>query len=378
MALAARAPGQQRRPHALPQRIVQRVLVERDAAGQGVLDRLGHLGERLRRRDAGLLEQPRHRAPDLRRELAVVVGDQRRARRARGRPGRRRGSRSGSCGRGPAGRRRPPRRTRRASRPRPGRRARAAPRRGRSRTPGSAPRRRDPAPRARRARSARGGRRGSARRARADARIRAPRSGATASFPPVRPMLAQVRGDRRGTPDVRGPPQSDTVPMASFSFLTTLLGPTKRIDPGAHELTLRYTTSADAEALREARPARLRPRPRGHGPRGRRRRRPVGGGVRRPRRRGRGPVPADGRARLASCRSARGSCAGSTPAPCPTSRPSGGPTTCRRGPSGRRPTSDRPLTAGSVACRSEWFPAVLQREVPGIIRREAPCSEGQS
>jgi hypothetical protein len=39
--------------------------------------------------------------------------------------------------------------------------------------------------------------------------------------------------------------------MASISFLTTLLGPTKRIDPGAHELTLRYTTAADAEALRE-------------------------------------------------------------------------------------------------------------------------------
>jgi len=39
------------------------------------------------------------------------------------------------------------------------------------------------------------------------------------------------------------------VPMASFSFLTTLLGPTKRIDPGAHDLTLRYATAADAEAL---------------------------------------------------------------------------------------------------------------------------------
>ena len=39
------------------------------------------------------------------------------------------------------------------------------------------------------------------------------------------------------------------VPMASTSFLTTLLGPTKRIDPGAHDLTLRYATAADAEAL---------------------------------------------------------------------------------------------------------------------------------
>ena len=37
--------------------------------------------------------------------------------------------------------------------------------------------------------------------------------------------------------------------MASLSFLTTLLGPAKRIDPGDHELTLRYATPADAEAL---------------------------------------------------------------------------------------------------------------------------------
>jgi hypothetical protein len=37
--------------------------------------------------------------------------------------------------------------------------------------------------------------------------------------------------------------------MASTSFLTTLLGPSKRIDPGQHELTLRYATAADAEAL---------------------------------------------------------------------------------------------------------------------------------
>ena len=38
--------------------------------------------------------------------------------------------------------------------------------------------------------------------------------------------------------------------MASTtSLLTTLLGPTKRIDPGAHDLTLRYATSADGAAL---------------------------------------------------------------------------------------------------------------------------------
>jgi len=37
--------------------------------------------------------------------------------------------------------------------------------------------------------------------------------------------------------------------MASISFLTSLLGPTKRIDPGEHELTLRYATAADADAL---------------------------------------------------------------------------------------------------------------------------------
>ena len=37
--------------------------------------------------------------------------------------------------------------------------------------------------------------------------------------------------------------------MASTSLLHTLLGPAKRIDPGAHDLTLRYATSADAEAL---------------------------------------------------------------------------------------------------------------------------------
>ena len=37
--------------------------------------------------------------------------------------------------------------------------------------------------------------------------------------------------------------------MASTSLLTTLLGPAKRIDPGAHDLTLRYATAADAEAL---------------------------------------------------------------------------------------------------------------------------------
>lgn len=37
--------------------------------------------------------------------------------------------------------------------------------------------------------------------------------------------------------------------MASISFLSTLLGPTKRIDPGEHELTLRYATAADADAL---------------------------------------------------------------------------------------------------------------------------------
>ena len=38
--------------------------------------------------------------------------------------------------------------------------------------------------------------------------------------------------------------------MASISFLTTLLGPAKRVDPGEHELTLRYATAADADALR--------------------------------------------------------------------------------------------------------------------------------
>ena len=48
---------------------------------------------------------------------------------------------------------------------------------------------------------------------------------------------------------MREPPQPDTVSMASISFLSTLLGPTKRIDPGEHELTLRYATAADADAL---------------------------------------------------------------------------------------------------------------------------------
>ena len=38
--------------------------------------------------------------------------------------------------------------------------------------------------------------------------------------------------------------------MTSISFLTTLLGPAKRVDPGEHELTLRYATAADADALR--------------------------------------------------------------------------------------------------------------------------------
>ena len=37
--------------------------------------------------------------------------------------------------------------------------------------------------------------------------------------------------------------------MASTSFLTTMLGPAKQIDPGAHDLTLRYATSADGAAL---------------------------------------------------------------------------------------------------------------------------------
>jgi hypothetical protein len=38
--------------------------------------------------------------------------------------------------------------------------------------------------------------------------------------------------------------------MASTtSLLTTLLGPTQRIDPGAHDLTLRFATAADDEAL---------------------------------------------------------------------------------------------------------------------------------
>jgi hypothetical protein len=37
--------------------------------------------------------------------------------------------------------------------------------------------------------------------------------------------------------------------MTATTFLHTLLGPAKRIDPGAHELTLRYATPADAEAL---------------------------------------------------------------------------------------------------------------------------------
>jgi hypothetical protein len=37
--------------------------------------------------------------------------------------------------------------------------------------------------------------------------------------------------------------------MASTSLLTALLGPTKRIDPGAHDLTLRYATTADDAAL---------------------------------------------------------------------------------------------------------------------------------
>lgn len=37
--------------------------------------------------------------------------------------------------------------------------------------------------------------------------------------------------------------------MASTSLLTTMLRPGKRIDPGAHDLTLRFATSADADAL---------------------------------------------------------------------------------------------------------------------------------
>ena len=37
--------------------------------------------------------------------------------------------------------------------------------------------------------------------------------------------------------------------MRSSSLIQTILGPTQQIDPGAHELTLRYATDSDADAL---------------------------------------------------------------------------------------------------------------------------------
>jgi hypothetical protein len=37
--------------------------------------------------------------------------------------------------------------------------------------------------------------------------------------------------------------------MRSSTLIQTILGPAKQIDPGAHELTLRYATPADAEAI---------------------------------------------------------------------------------------------------------------------------------
>ena len=37
--------------------------------------------------------------------------------------------------------------------------------------------------------------------------------------------------------------------MRSSSLIQTILGPTQQIDPGAHELTLRYATASDAAAV---------------------------------------------------------------------------------------------------------------------------------
>ena len=37
--------------------------------------------------------------------------------------------------------------------------------------------------------------------------------------------------------------------MRSSNLFQTILDPTKRTEPGAHELTLRYATAADAEAI---------------------------------------------------------------------------------------------------------------------------------
>ncbi len=76
MALAAPAPGHQVGADAPPQLLVQLVLAEDPASGQGILRGRGHLVERLDRPESLLCGQPLDLLPELHAELVVVTGDQ--------------------------------------------------------------------------------------------------------------------------------------------------------------------------------------------------------------------------------------------------------------------------------------------------------------
>jgi hypothetical protein len=77
VAATAAAPRHQVRADALAELLVQLVLVEPAASGERVARRVGHLVERVGRREAVLVGQASDLPPELCAELVVVAGDQR-------------------------------------------------------------------------------------------------------------------------------------------------------------------------------------------------------------------------------------------------------------------------------------------------------------